>query len=582
MKKRENSLRPKKIFNKLLLTSSITIIATVSILIIMITTYYSDVIIQREIDMTTNSLERANDYFIEKEKAVTRMIRDLYGDTDLVNDLAYALHNSYEEYFKYRLNQYVDSPDFAPSNFNAFFNSFFYHDHEVVAFTLSSDVSSSMAYEFIYNYNHWNSFIRENITEDAASCKLSDIQFENTFMIHRTINNPGTFTKMGCLTIYYSMEELDHLLTNNRPDNHSKIFLLDENDEMLYTSENQVSKEMLDQLSRSSSDRVSWEGSIYYVNKFLGENDYTYIGTIPKSALNKLTFVKGTMWLFIGFSTIMSIIITYSFMRNYSARIEHINESIHEVEKGNLDIRIRKFKQKDELTTISESFNTMLDELNDYIDRFYVADIRQQEAELKALQSQINPHFLFNTLEVIRMTAVVEGSKTSSKMIYHLSQLFRYTLESKEFVPFHVELEHTNQYLQLMKLHHPDQLKIIVDIPVDIEDIFVQKLILQPIIENYMIHGFQKDKADNYVKITARQIDNKVEISVIDNGLGISKKRLKEVLEHLEDEEDMMQSIGLKNVHQRLQLKYGQNYGLTLQSEEGVKTIVTINIPIEG
>nr|WP_285865661.1 sensor histidine kinase [Lederbergia lenta] len=269
-------------------------------------------------------------------------------------------------------------------------------------------------------------------------------------------------------------------------------------------------------------------------------------------------------------------------MRNYSSRIKDIDSAIREVEKGNLAVRIPEFKQKDELSTIANSFNSMLDELNSYIDRFYVLNIKQQQAELKALQSQINPHFLFNTLEVIRMAAVIEGSKTSSKMIYHLSRLFRYTLDSKETVPLYIELDHTNQYLQLMQLHHPNKLDIIVDIPKDIENIPIQKLILQPVIENYMIHGFRKDQTDNHLEIRVSRVEEKIEITVKDNGIGISKARLKEIMDHLDDKGDVIQSIGLKNVHQRLRLKYGTDYGLSIQSMEGIETIITISIPIGG
>ncbi len=269
-------------------------------------------------------------------------------------------------------------------------------------------------------------------------------------------------------------------------------------------------------------------------------------------------------------------------MRNYSSRIDHIDGSIREVENGNLDIRIHEFKQNDELTTISESFNAMLDELTDYIDRYYIANIKQQEAELKALQSQINPHFLFNTLEVIRMTAVIEGSKTSSKMIYHLSRLFKYTLKTEETVPLHIELEHTNQYLQLIQLQHPNKLTVLTDVPTEIENISIQKLILQPLIENFMVHGFQKDRDDNQLEIKAVQIDDKVKIKIKDNGQGLSEERLAKVIDHIENEDDTTESIGLKNVHQRLRLKHGQDYGLTIQSKAGIETIVTIVIPLGG
>ncbi len=584
-----------KIFNKLLLTSSITIIATVSILFVTITNYYSEVLIQREMDLSTRTLERVDDYFTRKETDVTNMIRDLYGKDGLINDMSYALQNGYQDYLKYRLDRYTDSPSFVPMDINTFFNGYFDQYNDVNAISLQANETPSIEYLFIYNYLRWNSsIIKESIDYSTIEyyqnelnpipyVKIPSRELQDTFIIKRDINNPSTLKKMGEVSVYYTTDELNEMIKKRKTEAKSSIFLLNDDGEILYSSNQAIPTQMIQGSSQETNEKVmKWEGETYYVNSIAGHNHFTYIAVIPQKELNKLTIVRGTMWLVIAISTFIAILITYSLMRNYSSRIKDIDSAIREVEKGNLAVRIPEFKQKDELSTIANSFNSMLDELNSYIDRFYVLNIKQQQAELKALQSQINPHFLFNTLEVIRMAAVIEGSKTSSKMIYHLSRLFRYTLDSKETVPLYIELDHTNQYLQLMQLHHPNKLDIIVDIPKDIENIPIQKLILQPVIENYMIHGFRKDQTDNHLEIRVSQVEEKIEITVKDNGIGISKARLKEIMDHLDDKGDVIQSIGLKNVHQRLRLKYGTDYGLSIQSMEGIETIITISIPIGG
>ncbi|MEK3888095.1 sensor histidine kinase [Bacillus sp. FSL K6-3431] len=585
-----------KIFNKLLLTSSITIIATVSVLFVTITNYYSDGIIQREMDLNSRILERVHDYFNEREIDVTTMIRELYGKNELINDMAYALQNGYQDYLKYRLDRYADSPSFVPSDMNTFFNTYFDQRNDVNAVSLRSDETPSIEYLYIYNFLRWSkSIVNESIDYStiahfhdrvdafpSVGPTLREVQ--DTFTIERNINNPSTLDKVGEISVYYTTEGLDNIINKRKTEAKPSIFILNNDRKVIYASNDKnIPLKMIQGFPQETNESVEkWEGETYYVNSVAGNKDFTYIGIIPEKELNKLTIVRGTMWLMIAVSTLIAILITYSFMRNYSSRINKIDSSIREVERGNLDVRIPEFKQKDELSTIALSFNSMLDELNNYIDRFYVLNIKQQQAELKALQSQINPHFLFNTLEVIRMAAVIEGSKTSSKMIYHLSRLFRYTLESKETVPLHIELEHTNQYLQLMQLHHPNKLEVIIDIPNDIENVPIQKLILQPIIENYMVHGFRKDQTDNRLEIKVSEVDGKIEIYVKDNGLGISVDRLKEIMTHLNDEGDVIQSIGLKNVHQRLKLKYGPPFGLSIQSTEMIETIVTIFIPIGG
>lgn len=584
-----------KIFNKLLLTSSITIIATVSILFVTITNYYSDQLIQREMDLSTRTLERLDDYFSSKDTDVTNMIRELYGKDDLVSDMSYALQNGYQDYLKYRLDQYTDRSSFVPTDINTFFNSYFDQNNDVNAISLRSDERQAIEYLFIYNYLRWNnSIIKDSIDYSTVEyyqnelnpipyVKIPERELQDTIIIKRAINNPSTLKKIGDISVYYTTEAIDDLIKKRKAEATSSIFLLNDNGEVLYSSNQEISSKIIQGHSQETNEKVmKWKGETYYVNSIAGQNNFTYISVTPEKELNKLTLVRGTMWLVIAISTFIAILITYTQMRNYSSRINHIDSAIREVEKGNLDVRIPKFKQKDELSTIASSFNSMLDELNSYIDHFYVLNIKQQQAELRALQSQINPHFLFNTLEVIRMAALIEGSKTSSKMIYHLAKLFRYTLESKEMVPMYVELDHTNQYLQLMQLHHPNKLKVVVDIPKDVENVPIQKLILQPIIENYMIHGFRKDQTDNRLEILVSKVDEEIKITVKDNGAGISETRLKEIMDHLDDEGDTIQSIGLKNVHQRLKLKYGSRFGLSMQSVEGIETIVTILIPIGG
>jgi len=253
------------------------------------------------------------------------------------------------------------------------------------------------------------------------------------------------------------------------------------------------------------------------------------------------------------------------------------------VEDGNLNARIPESKHDDELSKIAVNINSMLSELNNYIEQFYLLNLKQQHAELKALQAQIDPHFLFNTLEAIRMVAVMEGSKTSSKMIFHLSKLFRYSLESKDTVPLYSEVEHVNQYISLMQFKFPNKLQVYVDIPSDVEQIMVQKLILQPIIENYFIHGFKKGQSDNTLIIRVAKLGDMIKIHVEDNGKGMTEERLSTILRHINrDEGDEMQSIGIRNIHQRLKLKYGDQFGITLKSVKDQGTIVTLSIPVQG
>ncbi|MCM3240605.1 sensor histidine kinase [Heyndrickxia oleronia] len=583
-----------KVFNKLFLTSSITIIVTVIILIVTITNYYSDIIIQKELNINTRTLERVEDYFSSKDADIDRAIRDIYIKGDMIEDISFALHNGYERYLEYRLDKFSKDKSFTPSNIDTYFNGYFSQDSDLNAISLRSLEYSSIEYLLIKNNIRWNKSIVENSTntDQLLSQGIPNILIESlpkdrklTNTITKTIyiNNPVTLKKIGEISFFYSTERLNKMLKKHEGAPAS-LFIMDDGGKIIYSLNKGVPVEMINEVQHETNEtKMDWEHKKYYINTIANKGDYTYVSVIPDEGWQKLSIVRGTMWVVITSLIIIAILISYSFTHNYSRRINHIVSIIRQVEKGNLNARIVESKHEDELSKIAVNINSMLTELNNYIEQFYLLNMKQQQAELKALQTQIDPHFLFNTLEAIRMVAVVEGSKTSSKMIFHLAKLFRYSLESKDMVHLYTEIEYVNQYLKLMQFKYPNKLQVQFDIPSDVEQVMVQKLILQPIIENYFVHGFKKDQSSNKLLIRAMNLSNKIEIHIEDNGKGMSEEKLTNIVHHINHEEgDEMKSIGLRNINQRLRLKYGDRFGIRLKSSENEGTTVIVSIPMQG
>ncbi|QCJ44447.1 sensor histidine kinase [Bacillus sp. S3] len=596
MSKRRKLRFSQNIFNKLFFISSLTIIVTVIILIVTISNYYSDVIIQKEVNINTRTLERVEDYFSAKDSDVNRAKRDFYVKGDVIDDFSFALHNGYEKYLEYRLDKFSESPSFQPTNIDTYFNAYFGQDSDINAINLQSVENPAIEYLLIYNRLRWDKSIIANSDVLNSNSLLAELlprsngdrenhrKLKDTITKKVFINNPVTLKKLGEIQIYYSTNRLDKIVKKHDR-TPASFFLMDDEGEIIYSvNKAHVPTDMIKQIKQETNEtKMKWNNDHFYINTIANKGDYTYISVIPDKGWQKLTIVRGTMWGVIIFFIIISILITYSFTYNYSRRINRIVAIIRQVEKGNLDARIPKSKREDELSKIAVNINSMLDELNNYIEEFYLLNLKQQEAELKALQAQIDPHFLFNTLEAIRMVAVVEGSKTSSKMIFHLSKLFRYSLESKDTVPLYTEIEYVNQYLKLMQFKFPNKLQVHFDIPCNVEQTLVQKLILQPIVENYFVHGFRKGQSDNELFIRATSHEEMVEISVEDNGKGMPIEALEKIIHHINCEEgDEMESIGLRNIHQRLKLKYGAPFGLTLKSTKDKGTIVTLLIPARG
>ncbi|PGY06656.1 sensor histidine kinase [Bacillus sp. AFS031507] len=583
-----------KIFNRLFLTSSITIIVTVIVLIVTITNYYSDIIIQKEVNINTRTMERVEDYFSGKDADINRAIRDLYVKGDMIDDMSFALNNGYEKYLEYRLDKFSEDQSFTPRNIDTYFNGFFSQDSDINAVSLRSSENPSIEYLIVNNNIRWNKSIigpstisgplfNQGYPHVMEESLPRSRKLRNTITKEIAINNPVTLKKIGVVSIFYSTDRLDKIVKKHEGAPTS-IFLLDADGKIVYSVNKGVPLAILDKVKHETNEtKIKWEHDNYYINSIANMGDYTFVGVIPDKGWQKLSIVRGTMWIVITFLILIAILISYSFMRNYSRRINQIVSIIRQVEKGNLDARIPESKHEDELSRIAVNINSMLNELNHNIDQFYLLTMKQQQAELKALQAQIDPHFLFNTLEAIRMVAVVEGSKTSSKMIFHLAKLFRYSLESKDMVPFYTEIEYVNQYLKLMQLKYPDKLLVHFDIASDVDQILIQKLILQPIIENYFVHGFKKERSDNELFICAANLGDKIEIRIQDNGKGMTEEELSNIVNHINREDgEEMKSIGLRNIHQRLKLKYGNQFGITLQSDYNQGMMVTLTIPVEG
>lgn len=240
----------------------------------------------------------------------------------------------------------------------------------------------------------------------------------------------------------------------------------------------------------------------------------------------------------------------------------------------------------------------MIDELTFLVDRVYKAELDKQKVQLEmrdrelelqnnefqALQSQINPHFLYNTLETMNAYALVKGADEISEMAEALAYMFRYSVQNMENVKLVDELDHIRNYLIIQE--HRLQRKIFFDVQVDpkwlLED--VVKLSLQPLVENAIEHGFPNKEQDEKIILKAYKDGDRFFIIIEDNGRGMSEERLREVKSHLNNKNDKAfysrsMGIGIKNVHRRVQLIFGEEYGLDILSQPGKGTKVRIAIP---
>jgi two-component system sensor histidine kinase YesM len=352
-------------------------------------------------------------------------------------------------------------------------------------------------------------------------------------------------------------------------------------DNNVYFSYGDINEGILKELNYSTVQKELKLDKHYYIHSSIEPTTQLMVtAVIPKEELATLLTYRLTIFFLILALTTVAIGLPYLSLRGYSKRIDEMLNKMKEVQEGNLDARIKTSSGVDDLNIISITFNETLDELNDYINKVYFSRLKQKEAELANLQAQINPHFLYNTLEAIRMKSLAEGGKTSAKMIVQLAQLFRYSLKSGELVTVDNELNHAKQYMELYKIRFQNHLTSNYIVDEKLLNFYIPPFILQPLIENFLIHGFKRDSEKNEISIRVSEKNHKLLIEIEDNGMGIDPERLEELKQRLQLMEGPSDSIGLENVHQRIRLKYGEPYGINLESTPAISTIVTVVLPL--
>jgi two-component system sensor histidine kinase YesM len=237
----------------------------------------------------------------------------------------------------------------------------------------------------------------------------------------------------------------------------------------------------------------------------------------------------------------------------------------------------------DEIGQVTRAFAQMNVRLKDYIDRVYVAEIQRRDAEIQLLQHKINPHFLFNTLEAIRMKAIQGGQEEVSEMIAVLGYIYRWNVKgSGMFVRLEEELDYIRSYLYLMKLRYKDRIQIEYNIPDEILNYGIPKITLQPIVENAVKYGIDfESKGSNQITINGQLEGHLLILSIQDNGNGIELDRLYLLQQALNHEQIPNGNIGLgiANVHQRLRRLFGAEFGVAIDSFPGKGTLVTLVLP---
>lgn len=494
----------------------------------------------------------------------------LYQNKTQIEDAVWFLTLDLEGYFRKKFEEYSKNNNYVYQGMDYFAKDAFRYSSNMTHITFVSFSSNKM-----YTYYPNGDTKTDVCSYDAKLDKDFNIQIKDgNITFNKEIFDPDTFQEIGSLKISFNMKGFSDLEGNY---GESKLLIFLDNKGSLYSSEKEA---WINELKKNDDITVLEKKHHIYINKVRTRelNIITYVDKGKTGEIPILVWIM-LLWMGIGLFLIGMYFVNKKIL-HLSNRLEVILKGMERVMGGDLSVRL-EVKKEDELDIIAENFNIMCENLDTYIEKSYLAEIEQKNAEMSALQSQINPHFLYNTLEAIRMKAICNGDKEVGKMLYGLAVVFRSQIKDDNIVNVAKELYYCKKYLELFVFRYQNKFQFTIDCPEEYAVMPVIKFIVQPIIENYFAHGIRLQEDDNFLEIKVQRNNNNLLIHVKDNGIGMTEDEIIKKQEEMKEKISKTGSIGLLNVHRRMVAAYGDNYGIELRKNQQQGLWVTLKIPLE-
>jgi two-component system sensor histidine kinase YesM len=411
---------------------------------------------------------------------------------------------------------------------------------------------------------------------------------DDVLSVMQAIPNPETGAYQGVVLIDFKLATIEGVIRDITLGKSGFIFMIDNLGEIVYAPENPVVYRV-----RAEWMRQPKEHSI--VKKIGNEryqiiytlSDFTQWKTVGVFSLNEtlqdVTNLREVSYVLGGLTIVLAVATAMYFTRSIVQPIGKLRKLMRRAEAGDLAVHFESANQ-DEIGQLGRSFNRMIIEIRKLIDLVYEEQKKKREAELKIMQAQIKPHFLYNTLDTIQWMAQERKADDVVVMIIALTNLFRIGLsKGKESITVSEEMEHIKSYLFIQKARYESKLNYEINIDPEVRQEIVIKLTLQPLVENAIYHGIKARRGEGHIKIDVYRVDNKLCLSVMDNGAGIPPEKLKKlqaVLSGVNTGEEELLGFGLFNVHERIRLVYGEQYGVQIYSSIGEGTKVDVWYPV--
>lgn len=417
--------------------------------------------------------------------------------------------------------------------------------------------------------------------KDKYVALVRDIPEENNYRVRNCV-----------LRMDIGIDELEEILRNATPTENAVTYLINRENIVVSVSDTNMlealglSEEMPDTFlySKYVSDSGLLEenlnqSTVYCLRNKIRNTDWEMITVIPSgdmtSGIARLQSIVAGLMILFGLLTIFGGAAIISWIVR---RISNLNESFNQVKAGDMEVHLDD-GTRDEIGVLYDNYNEMIEHTRDLMDEKYRMGVHLKSAELKALQSQINPHFLYNTLDMVNWLAFAGRTQDIHEAVISLSKYYRLILnKGQDTLTLAEELQHVSYYIKIQDIRFPGRLQYQEEVDIGVKGSIVPKIILQPLVENAIQHGIweKKDKKGT-IRIEGTEAGGIVSLKVMDDGVGMDSETLAHVMDG--SLASSGSSYGVKNVHARIRLMFGEEYGLSYMSTPGQGTCVTVRFP---
>jgi two-component system sensor histidine kinase YesM len=483
----------------------------------------------------------------------------------------------------------------------------YYSRKEIVAIHIITDLGKVYSYEkqfagvidINYAQTEWYSKLKGSSGNMVwlgfyPRSPINTMQQDTVFVFGRQLYDLTDYKSIGMIVVETNPAPIKDALSNVSISPGTSAFITGMDDQVI-TSKGQLDLEspIFTNLPKPSIENeviVDDQNDHLIVAAKTSLTDWTIYGVTPKSDLsaevNQTRLYLGIVLLvLIAVSTALASLVS----RSISSPLKLLIREMKKVELGNFSgsVNVNSF---DEVNSLVSSFNRMVQRMDELIERIKISSVSEKNAQLQALQSQVNPHFLYNTLDMIYWMLDEKGNERLSRVILSLSQMFRYSSNWEEAsqTTLRQELEQTRHYLTIIESRLNDRVLSEITVGVQWLDVVLPKMTIQPIIENAVKYGLEPLSTPCKLQVSTEQHDHELHIRIRDYGMGMEEETLRQVRESLQMNRTLTfepvsrprRGIGLHNVHARINMMFGEGYGIRMESQKGEGTTVTVVIPI--